>query len=60
MPAPTPPTRTSGAGRRRTDAGLIARVDASELARAKAQFKASLFMARESALAAPRRRPASF
>jgi len=30
---------------------LIARVDASELARAKAQFKASLFMARESALA---------
>jgi predicted Zn-dependent peptidase len=30
---------------------LIARVDAGELARAKAQFKASLFMTRESALA---------
>jgi predicted Zn-dependent peptidase len=30
---------------------LIAKVDAAELSRAKAQFKASLFMARESALA---------
>ncbi|MDP3176189.1 MAG: pitrilysin family protein [Phenylobacterium sp.] len=32
-------------------AGLIARVEPQELARAKAQLKASLFMARESALA---------